>query len=117
MPPRSSPLPIRWEQIHALRQDPIEKFIVREAPSLCEQKEAVNSEEDAQQLLRQAIDKGRNYGLDGRDDVWFICDMILQDGPDFDEREDLAWMRALLDNEHIPKWATVMRIKAQFPSA
>ena len=90
---------IRKEQMDALSEAVSESFeddrvkhIANKYPDFFDEMGA----EDVRQLVRQGIEKSKMYGIQARDNVAFLIDLMVEFGPDFEREGKVSWTRDIL---------------------
>jgi len=92
---------IRKEQMDALSEalseafeDDRVKHIASKYPDFFDEM----GEEDVRQLVRQGMEKSKMYGVQARNDVAFLIDLMVEFGPDFEREGKILWTGDILRN-------------------
>lgn len=112
-------LVIRKEQMEALENYAREKFKdrmfqhVKELIQQDPEKHGQMDDEEIRDLVQKGIEKAESYNIESEQYIEGYIDLMVEIDPDFDEQEDMAWARSILDNEKLSEGAKINFIRQQ----
>ncbi len=98
-------LKIREEQLAALRIPLVRRFdqrLLRHVRTHFQEETENRSDAELLDHIRQALDRALTYGLRKGQDLFKYVNVSMIYGPDFDEREETAWLREYLIDDDVP---------------
>lgn len=112
-------LVIRKEQMEALENYAREKFRermfqhVKELVQQDPEKHGQMDDEEIRELVQKGIEKAEGYNIESEQYIEGYIDLMVEIDPGFDEQEDMAWARSILDNEKLSEGAKINFIRQQ----
>ena len=106
---------IRNEQMKSFGAAARERFVADTGEELSRR---LHLETDAAvALVRAGVAKASAHGIDLREDVVFMCELMHRFGPEFEEQPEMRWTRPILEHEELPGWGKMKLIRARMASS